>query len=267
MAKLDGGRDEFRDWVDQHGDPLWKLMPLTHMTKGVHAKDIVKNRAVKVRKDSDFGEDLAYLFYARPAYRVHGDGPIKMEAACPFCFIFKPEIIEDARATFAFDTGAFSKGLYNRFLTDEMDLEDFSLGNDTSRPNRIIAKIFQDMAPYIRGDISKIPAAEQLSTSWDYHARSYINLLKSPGRNESDDRICSIEVVFDKDVITSGNLIAVIVPHTHWEIGSKAPWLQDVQKEGSEIIPYLFIPGRHPDYYYSLIEAETEAFYYRQSFL
>src|SRR6266478_2411608 len=127
MAKLVGGRNHFREWVDKQSNPKWPLMPLTHITKGIGAEDIITAGQISPADCAVFGEPLAYFFYGRPAYRVSGDGAVKIEAACPFCFVFNASLIDKAKAIFAFDTGAFSKRLYNHILVEEMDVEDFSL--------------------------------------------------------------------------------------------------------------------------------------------
>lgn len=189
MSKLRGGRSDFREWVDKWPNPDWPLMPLTHITKAISAVDIVKAGAIQPEDCAIFGEPLAYFFYGRPAYRVGGDGAIKVEAACPFCFVFNATLIDKAKAIFAFDTGAFAKRLYKHILVDEMEVKDFSLEKDKARPNRLIASVFGSRKTYFDGDISKIQNPEELAKPWDFHARAYLHLLTSPGRNEPDDRI------------------------------------------------------------------------------
>ncbi len=261
MAKLDGGRPDFREWVDGQLNPNWPPMPLTHITKALSAADIAKSGYVDVVKCDLFGKPLAYFFYGRPAYRVSGDGAIKIEAACPCCFIFNAKLIEKAEAIFAFDTGAFSKRLYKHMLTDEMAVEDFSLGTDVSRPNKLILKTFGSRLAYFQGDIYAIPDPTTITKSYEFHARSYLNLLTSPGRNEPDDRICSIEVILGEKIPLKESLLAVIVPHTIWD--DEAPWLKNLHKAGATIQPYNFVPGRHPDYYQAQLEAAAKELYER----
>ncbi len=238
-------------------------MPLTHITKGVAAEDIIKDGAVNPEDCAVFGERLAYFFYGRPACRVSGDGAVKIEAACPFCFVFDAALIEQAKAIFAFDTGAFAKRMYQHILVEEMAVEDFSIEKDKLRPNKIISKVFGDRRTYFEGDISKIPEPDTLTEPWDFHARAYVHLLKSPGRNEPDDRICSIEVIFGQSVPLKGSLLAAIVPHTLWDGQYQAPWLQKLQAEGVTVAPYLFVPGRHPEHYHAQPEAAVRTLYER----
>ena len=247
MPKFEGGRPDFRDWVDQHADPGWPPMPLTHITKALVAADIAKAGCIDLTECDVFGEKLAYFFYGRPAYRVSGDGAVKVEAACPCCFIFDAKLIEKASAIFGFDTGAFSKRLYKHMLTEEMAVEDFSLGQDTSRPNKLISGTFGTRIAYFDGNIYAIPDPSAITKSYEFHARSYLNLLTSPGRNEPDDRICSIEIILANKVPLDDRLLAIIVPHTLWDDG--APWLKDLQGAGAVIRTYSFVPGRHPEYY------------------
>jgi hypothetical protein len=261
MAKLAGGRPEFRQWVDQQPDPGWSLLPLTHISKGLSAEDIVRAGQVGVTHCEVFKEPLAYFFYGRPAYRISGDGAIKVEAACPYCFIFDSGLIRNCKAILAFDTGAFDKRLYKHVMLDEMKIEDFSLEQDERRPNRVIGAVFSSLKAYFDGDTARMVAKDKLTRSWDFLARAYLDLLASPGRNEPDDRICSIEVVFGVNVPLIGNLKAVIVPHTLWDTSAKAPWLDSLFKMGVEIEPYLFVPNRHPEHYHAQLEAAVRKLY------
>jgi hypothetical protein len=261
MPKLTGGRPDFRDWVDKQTKPDWSLMPLTHITKGVVAADIAKAGVIHPQNDKVFSEPLAYFFYGRPAYRVSGDSVVKIEAACPFCFIFDAAMIEKAKSIFAFDTGAFEMRLYKHIIFDEMNAEDFSLGQDRHRPNRLISAVFGSRQTYFDGDTSKIANPESISKNWDFHARAYLHLLTSPGRNEPDDRVCSIEVIFGEPVSLKGNLLAAIVPHTLWDRDNQAPWLQKLQTDGVVIAPYPFVPGRHPEHYHAQLEAAVRTLY------
>jgi len=255
------GRPGFREWVDKQPDPGWGLMPLTHITKGIGAEDIIRSGRVAATPCDTFGESLAYFFYGRPAYRVSGDGATKVEAACPYCFIFDPLLIKEAKALHAFDTGAFSARLYKHILLDEMSVADFSLDRDERRPNRIISAVFTTMQTYFDGDTTKVITPEKGARAWEFHARSYLQLLTSPGRNEPDDRVCSIEVTFGDSVPLDGHLRAVVVPHTLWDGAAGAPWLAYLHSAGVTIEPYLFVPGRHPEHYHALLESAVRQLY------
>lgn len=261
MRKRSDGRNEFREWVDKHPDPSWPLMPLTHISKGLIAKDIINDELIRAEHCAVFDEPLAYFFYGRPAYRVGGDAVIKSEAACPFCFIFDSALITKAKYIHAFDTGAFEKRLYKHVMEEEIMIEDYSLGTDTSRPNKIVSAVFTSMDAYLDADTTKIAPPSEMAKPWEFLATAYLQLLTSSGRNEPDDRICSIEVTVDDDVPLGGNLKAVIVPHTHWQNHEKAPWLEKLEENGVIIAPYKFVPGRHPEHYHALLECAARDIY------
>ena len=258
-------RPEFRQWVDKQPDPGWTLMPLTHLTKALTAGDIIRDGQISL-SDKDSSEPSAYFFYGRPAYKVHGDGPLKFEAACPFCFIFDPEIIKQSKAIHAFDSGAFADRMYKHILMDEMTIDDFSLEKDSTRPNKLISAVFSSRLNYFEGNVGpSIPTQD--AAPWEFLPAAYLELLRSRGRNEPDDRICSIEVVFGSVVPLQGNLRAVIVPHTLWTGNQKSPWLTQLHGSNVEVIPYQFTPGKHPAHYHALLESEVREFYRRGQWL
>ncbi|HEY4343905.1 MAG TPA: hypothetical protein VGN05_06150 [Parvibaculum sp.] len=261
VKKLPPNRPEFRTWVDQMPDPDWPLLPLTHVTKGVTAQDIIRDGRITPSECPVFEEPLTYFFYGRPAYRVSESGAVKVEAACPYCFIFDEALISKAKNIYAFDTGAFANRLYKHMLADEMNVEDFSLEDDVKRPNRIIANVFKSRKNYFEGDTSEVAAPNEATEPWDFQARAYMQLLKSTGRNEPDDRICSIEIIVAEPIALTGNLKAVIVPHTLWNKNKKAPWLDKLDSEEIRIEPYNFIPGRHPEHYHALLESAVRTLY------
>ncbi|MEN5361923.1 hypothetical protein [Brevundimonas intermedia] len=251
-------RSDFRDWIDDQPDPQWPLMPLTHVTKAFTARDIIREGKVSPSEAGPLKVPLAYFFYGRPAFRVSGDGSIKVGATCPVCFVFDPEIIKRAHAIHAFDTGAFGKRMYSHVMMDEMNVTDFALGADPSAPNKLISAAFGSQEAYFEGDLSRAASPESAPV-WNFLAQAYLQLLISPGRNEPDDRVGAIEVTFADPVLLADNLYAVIVPHILWTDDDPAPWLKELREAQVEILPYKFIPGKSPEHYYGLIESEVRS--------
>lgn len=251
-------RDGFLDWVDQLVDPKWGLFPLTHVTRGLLAEDIVVGGRVG---ESD--SPKAYLFYGRAAYRIAGDNVTKIEAACPCCFVFDSSLLTDADSIYAFDTGAFDKRLYKHVLIEDMKVEDFRLTGDELRANKLIAHVFGTKRAYFEGDRSQMIDPEKGAKPHQMLARAYLQLLSSPGRNEPDDRICSIEAVFNDGVALTPHLRAVVVPHTLWDNNDddRAPWLKKLSDTGVAIRTYSFIPGRHPEHYHTLMELAVRDYF------
>lgn len=117
-------------------------MPLTHVTTGIYAEDVIRHGAIEPKPGPVFDEPLAYYFYGRPAYRLAAEGSVRVEASCPYCFTFDSALISNAEAIHAFDTGAFAKRTYNHVLVEGMEIADFSVEKDQQRPNKLIAGVF-----------------------------------------------------------------------------------------------------------------------------
>lgn len=264
----DDGRPGFRDWVDRHATPPdWKLLPLTHITRGLRAGDIIRSGQI----DPDYCDTLeatyAFFFYGRPAYRVGAEKVVKLEAYCPHCFIFRPGMISRSNDVFAFDTGAFGARLYKHVLSEEFQVRDFRLERELARPNKLISATFGSLEHYFEGDRTRIADPATAAKAHEMEARAYLELLRSPGRNEPDDRICSIEVVFADPVTLSGELQAIVVPHTLWRTRSPSPLLCDLYDNGVSIIPYDFIPNRHPEHYHTLLESAVRQYLRDEGYL
>ena len=183
MADKKTGRPGFRDWIDRHPPPDWPLLPLTHLSNGLVASDILRAGRISPGEPDALGGPFAYFFYGRPAYRVGKDAVVQMEAACPFCFIFDSSLLRRAKDIHAFDTGAFAARLYKHVLIEDFRVQDFSLGSDASRPNKLIAAAFPDLESYLDANRQALISPESGAEAWEMEARAYLHLMASPGRD------------------------------------------------------------------------------------
>jgi len=253
------GNPTFREWVDQEPDPGWPALPLTHVTRGTNAQLIARYGTIDPSPCRVLGKETVYCFYGRAAYRPSKANVIKFEYDSPYCFIFDELLLGRADAIHAFDTGAHANRTYDHVLTEDMCLADFDLVGDLRRPNKLIARVFESQSAYFEGDRGAI--SDGIAQPWENLARAYVQLLKSPGRNEPDDRICSIEVAIHESVSLEAHLRAVVVPSTVWKDGARAPWLVDVEADGAQITPYPFVGGRPPEHYQAQIESSVRNLY------
>jgi len=212
---------EFTQWVDKQKKPDWPAMPLTHVTKAITAADIITDKFIRPQRCELSDSLRSYLFYGRPAYRINGENVIKVEAACPCCFVFKGEIINSCCEIYPLDSGAYFRRLYKGYLMDEMKIQNFSLGKNIDRPNRLINTIFRSRINYYLGVIQVAKSIDKITQAWQFYTRSYLNLLASVGRNEPDDRMGSIEIIFDTEIALDKSLMAVVLPHTLWSDNGK----------------------------------------------
>lgn len=146
---------------------------------------------------------------------------------------------------------------------DEMDVSDFSLEWQTTRPNRLINAVYGSRKAYFEADASKIPDPASIAPAGEFLARTYIDLVKSVGRNEPDDRVGTIEVIFGDPVPLEGSLIAVVVPDILWDDTDKADWLLSIEASGASILPFHYRHNRDPEQHHAMIEV-TLAEYFQQ---
>jgi hypothetical protein len=264
--KFGPGRPGFMEWVAKHPSPNWGIMPLTHIAKSVIAEDIIRAGQVNLSPCTVFDRPLAYFFYGRPAYRIGKNEITRAVSFCPFCFVFNPELAKSAAAIHAFDTGAFAARLYSHMLPDEMHENDFRLAS-VDAVNRLISAVFRSQTTYFDANTDVVALNSPVTSPHEFHARAYLDLITSRGRNEPDDRVCSIELAFTNSVSLTGNLMAVVLPHTLCAEGDRAPWLSTLSSSGVALLPYEFIPGRHPEHYHTLMEAALKMFYKEQGYL
>lgn len=250
-------KSDFQKWIDKRDAADTEPFPLTHIARSLFARKILDDGQVDTRPCKNFDEKpLAYFFYGRPAYRANQDQTVSLEASCPCCFIFDPKILKRAHKVHAFDTGAFFARMYQHVLDDGFSVSAFEVGRDPDRVMRLVSATFNSNRGYFDADRSDLIAVEDGAEAWELEAKSYLSLLHSPGRNEPDDRICTIEITFSDPVLLEDDLKAVVVPHTFWSNDVQAPFLKKYDDAGVEIITYRFIPGRTPEYYQTHIEAE-----------
>lgn len=249
---------DFQQWIDRRETPASSPLPLTHIARSVFARQIFKDGSIDTNPCPHFEDKpLAYFFYGRPAYRANQDKTISLEASCPCCFIFDPKILQRAHKVHAFDTGAFFLRMYNHVIDEGFDIAAFEVGRDIERLMRLVSATFNSQQGYFDADKSDLIDVEKGSEAWELEARSYLSLLHSPGRNEPDDRICTIEVTFGDPVLLENDLKAVVVPHTFWTDTTQSPFIEPYHRAGVEILTYRFIPGRTPEYYQTHLEAEV----------
>lgn len=205
--------------------------------------------------------DTLYTFYGRAAYRVAGDGAIRLEGACPICFVLNSELLKRSNKIHPFDTGAYHRRLYKHVFADEIGMSDFEISDDWGLINTLVSTFYGETENYFFGNTSSIPSASELCTPDEMHVRAYHELITSSGRNEPDDRVMSIEVTFSDPILLAESLRAIIVPHTIWNGSHKTSWLQEIEDDTTEIVPYEFHPGRAPDYYMAHIETQLRDLY------
>lgn len=261
-------RDQaFADWIDQQKNCAGGGLPLTHTAKAYVGRRIILTGSIEPRACPVAGREVVYCFYGRPAYRATSDATVHLSASAPYCFVLSPDLIARAASIFPFDTGAFHGRMYNHVLIEEMLMEDFDLAGDIARVERLIGALYGSARAYYQGDKSSVPKPEDVAKDWEMAPQAYAALIAGRGRNEPDDRIGTIELMFETSIDLADNLLAVIIPHTHCVPDEEAPYITQLRNNGVDIIPYTYIPGKHPEVYQTLIESCLKDYYIDKGFI
>ena len=210
---------------------LTKALPLMHTTDSYNFRKIIEVGKLEPGPCNVFSNDnLLYLFYGRPAYRVSPDDRVSpdeiktsLKVFFPVCFVLKPDCIISAKRVFPFDSGAFASGKYSQHFHNHMKLESFLVEPDPvnegkiaipGTPIRIVSAFYGDNRTYYSGSIHGTAKGSPL----DFEVECFSDLIQSKSKTKYDDRRSSIEIQIDSDIILSPDTIrAVVIPMVYME--------------------------------------------------
>jgi len=157
----------------------------------------------------EYGEDLVYLFYGKPAFKSSNTLSSRAEYLMPLCFMINHDFVTNMRRAVAFDSGAYNKGLYKDHLHAGMQLREFHLTPEKDSLRKMVQYFYGTNEQYFEG-VAKEPA------DFDpVHAPvvSYLSMLRSMHQTGFDDRKGSLEVQVDYEIPLHSDAIgAVILP-------------------------------------------------------
>jgi hypothetical protein len=193
------------------GPAATPFLPVVHTTDWMVFRNlmevdpVLKNEACPV-----FNEDLLYLFYGRPCYRMHADvEPTSLSAFFLISIVFEAASIGALHRMFPFDTGAFARGLYRSGLHPKIQALDFQLGPTLQAAAQAVGTFFGTNKRYFNGKVRD----DLLFGGRDVEVQSFLAIARTPGRTAMDDRRSTIEIQLSRSIdIRRANVAAVILP-------------------------------------------------------
>lgn len=220
-------------------------LPLFHSCDGFTFREILESRKLLPSECVVFrDEKLLYLFYGRPAYKDSNPLSHKLGHLLPMVFVLKNSIGIAGKRVAPFDTGAFKRGLFGKYMHPKMRIEDFLLSPGVEGIRKTISYFFGSNEKYVKGE----PKSEVNCDSMDFEIRAYHSLITGVIPEEADDRKASIEIQLDHEIpLTSDTVQAVICPKEF----ERSEIFQRVVKEElkAKVIPYLSYSLPSPSYY------------------
>lgn len=216
MAHEEKERDAFGRFgafvEDQLGES--NLLPLTHVTRAYSFRDIIGGDALYPQPCKYFGENLIYLYYGRPAYRVSDAVISDLTFNWPVLLIFKPEGLRAIKRVFPFDSGAFIDRLYSDIFSHSSPIAEFQLPGTLKSAQKIVDAFYGDENAYYRGKSDKRLKPGNL----DFEIQGVERLATEPGRQVSrtgkrvDERSSAVEVQVSEKIDLQNHLLAIVLP-------------------------------------------------------
>lgn len=238
------------------------VLPVVHTTDWWSFRHIMDGNLLAMQRCPVFSEDLVYLFYGKPCYRLHqGSEPTSLSAFYLVSLIFEANSVGPFRRVHPFDTGAFSKGFYQSHLHPKMEIKDFELNASLGAVTEAVDVFYGTNAGYFKGAPKKnIPVSPM-----DIEAEAFVSLISTPARTPADDRRSAIEIQLQNSIdLTNVRVLAVILPEQLLDDQRVEQFIE--VNLGAEALGY-FCPHARPDEDVRAIMTEAKRFYKSRSWL
>lgn len=241
-------------------------LPYTHITDAYGFRNILENQKITPGFCNVFKENLLYLFYGRPAYRVGADtGKTSLNVFYPICILLKHDCLKTAERVYPFDSGAFDSGFFDDHMHKKFNCESFLVDPNLTKsgeiplpdiPSRIVSAFFADNSNYYKNNKVVEPLNFGLL---DFEVQCYHELIKTKKITVFDDRRSTIEIQTDKEIpLSSDTVEAVALPKSFMEDNEIFDAI--VNKWKSTPLTYGISFHSTPDHFISLIIEEIGNF-------
>ena len=197
------------DYVDSKSSTsLPDELPLVHTSRCEWAAGLGATPELQPRRCSVYDEDLLYLFYGRPAYRIKDRGFHEI-AYCPICFILKLNRHSlGLKRVLPIDSGGVTDGRFTPHI-EPAQRDSLELDTSIESAKKLVEVIYKDNRAYLRGLCQ--PLAEFADASDDL-VKQYVNMLHDAEVSKADDRRSAIEFQATSRVSLKDDLQAVVLP-------------------------------------------------------
>jgi hypothetical protein len=188
-------------------------LPLCHTCESFNFRGIIFEKILNTTPCQKFqGENLLYLFYGKPSYRVNKTEPSKLNFFYPICIVIEPRIQNQIKRIYPFDSGAFD-GFYKSHLHPKMKINDFILDPDINSISKIISLFYKTNDNYINCRPQKINVPPL-----EFEIQAYYSIINDISSSKADDRNSTIEVQYNTSLeLTSDIVKLIIIPTLFFE--------------------------------------------------
>lgn len=204
------------EFLREQGTNFKTTLPIVHSSESKNLLRMLMEEKVAVTECDTFrGENLAYFFHGRPAYRRYHARPKQWQL--PFVLVLKSTCLMAMKRVFPFDSGAFFSGRLPDYLS-EFDHAGYELSENSNPIDLLIDIFFGSDRDYFLGNPK--------STQEVVH-RKRLNIRHSEvmalcsmyngDQLAADDRTLTIELQSDRDVSIKDQLLGVVMPRPYFD--------------------------------------------------
>ncbi len=252
---------EFPDYLDEMCKELPDPLPLVHTSRCEWASSFLATPELHPRLCPVYGENLLYLFYGRPAYRIRERGRHEI-AYCPICFILKlNRHLLGLKRVMPLDSGGAFEGRFAPHIeAHEKDLLELDASINSAR--KLVDVFYKDNRTYLLGQCR--PLSEFVGASPDL-VKKYVNMLHDVEVSRADDRRSAVEFQATTTVVLKDDVQAVVLPEALLDDhGLKRAILEDWN---ALPITYPVFQATSPSEYAPVIRDRVVAFYETYRFI
>lgn len=202
-------------------------LPLVHTTPAHSLRDIIATKSLSPTDCPVFvGEQLIYLFYGKPSYKV--GGTTQKNWLMPICFLIRIQALRSIKRIYPFDSGAFSTGRHPDYI-EAFDMGEFEVSQHND-PSKIVGAFFQTIKDYFSltpKDVGQFRQEHSL-TIMDHEILALRDLADDSSLTGIDDRRFCIEVQTEDEIaLVPNNVQAVILPYDYLEDPSVVKFIEN----------------------------------------
>ncbi|WPV67828.1 hypothetical protein [Chitinophaga sp. LS1] len=182
-------------------------LPLFHTMDVATLSHILTSKQLRPQPCPVFKENLLYLSYGKPGYKVDQPFTSRQTALMPVVIILKPQAIHSIIRAYPFDSGGFK--LYKEQMHRKMRLEDFMITPHLPAIEKVVQFFFDNNMGYYQGSAIQQIKYDLIQTPIEaYHA-----LITNKCLSQADDRKMSVEIQVNYPLLlTKETVEAIILP-------------------------------------------------------
>jgi hypothetical protein len=198
-----------RDYINSKcGTSLPDELPLVHTSRCELASSIIATPELQPRQCDIYDEDLLYLFYGRPAYRIKDRGFHDI-GYCPICFILKLNRSSlGLKRVMPIDSGGVAEGRFSPHIEPwHRDLLELDTSVDGAQ--KLVDVLYKDNRSYLYGACQPL---DQFVDAPNVLVTQYVKMLHDAEVSKADDRRSVVEFQATTTVSLKDDLQAVVLP-------------------------------------------------------